>query len=57
MPTFRNKIFISADFEQKNFGRKSAKNRQKIGLIGRIFFIKRYETNFFYLCNEKIELM
>ena len=28
VPTLHNKIFILADFEQKNFGRKWAKNRK-----------------------------
>ena len=29
IPTVQNKIFISADFEQKKFDRKSAKNHKK----------------------------
>ena len=65
-----NKIFILADFEPKDFGRKWAKNRKnwpnffcsksaemKILLCKGGMGIKLYETFFFNLCREKIELM
>ena len=65
-----DKIFISADFEQKIFAKKSAKNRKhhpklfcsksaKMKILSSkvSMGIKLYETNFFDLCSEKIEHM
>ena len=65
-----NKIFISVDFESKNFDRKLAENRKnrakffgsksaemKILLCKVDMRNKLYEINFFELCSKKMELM
>ena len=70
IPTLHNKIFISVDFETKNFDRKLAENRKnrakcfgsksaemKILLCKVDMRNKLYEINFFELCSKKMELM
>ena len=68
--TLHNKIFNSANFKEKNLGRKSAENRKnranfftsksakmKILLCNVDMGNRLYEVKFFYLWSKKLELM
>ena len=69
MSTLINKIFVSANFEQKNFGRFfkrfanfganffcSKSPETKILLSNVDMGIKLYFINFFYLCSQNFSL-